>query len=753
MISIKSTEMRNFLGYGDYVTILNFSDYPGSTLIVGEKDGEPDKHCATGKTSLMEAIVWCLFGGITILPKPGDKIVNWNVGHSCYVKIETVDGYTILRTRKLNGNDELIVQKDGMDITKSTKLPMQEFINSTFKIDFETFVASVVYGQGSKSFLEASETARRKVIEKLFKIGNLNGRASVAVDKIKMISKDIMVLDDKLKKVDNDILMVDRYIADSKTSEQSFTSEKVNKTAKVKLWLLSQKEQTDTKISSINAQIAADTERLSRQPLIDIRIVNDEWASFNTMIGPIDDKIKAYDNSLRESDININVLKSAVVSMTDKLSQMTNAKTNSVVYPSVDDVTKMWKMYETKMAVIDDSKSVIAGIANKMSGETALLKDKKAKLDSFRNVSAQCSECDQVVTSEYRSVTDKKYILEIHDIETKIAEYSNSIASMNVKINDVVKTAQKPQYSIDFVAAKINDSLIIDRTIAELSNKLHDAKTELISQSAKFEANKVLLDKIKVLRQSKIPKMTVAEATSINNVAVEINKMISFNNDKISDLKQQLKDCVVKAAADIKQVDEESNPYTALVANNEESKNKLIAERIVIDNDRTIKLMTLKHLEYIKDAYNNKRKIKAWWISKLIPYLNDRIKYYLNHFQIQDKIEFDEFLSIKVSRWDYILHSGGEKKSIDLSIMFGLRDLHTSVFGQQSSVLLLDEVDGKLDEFFINKLVSLLNDDILARNDGLTNVLIISHKSEMYDKFPNKIRVKNKGGNAYIVNE
>ena len=105
-----------------------------------------------------------------------------------------------------------------------------------------------------------------------------------------------------------------------------------------------------------------------------------------------------------------------------------------------------------------------------------------------------------------------------------------------------------------------------------------------------------------------------------------------------------------------------------------------------------------------------------------------------------------------MDRWPYDTHSGGECKRIDLSIMFALSDLQVSNFGSQSNFIVLDEVDGRLDPFTINKLTSLLSDDLMNRNDGLSNIFVISHRKEMKDRFPHKIKVKNKQGTSYIVN-
>jgi AAA15 family ATPase/GTPase len=56
MIDIKSITLRNFLSYGDYDTTLEFEDLK-SCLIVGDRDGDPDRSNAVGKSSLVNAIL------------------------------------------------------------------------------------------------------------------------------------------------------------------------------------------------------------------------------------------------------------------------------------------------------------------------------------------------------------------------------------------------------------------------------------------------------------------------------------------------------------------------------------------------------------------------------------------------------------------------------------------------------------------------------------------------------------------------
>jgi DNA repair exonuclease SbcCD ATPase subunit len=150
----------------------------------------------------------------------------------------------------------------------------------------------------------------------------------------------------------------------------------------------------------------------------------------------------------------------------------------------------------------------------------------------------------------------------------------------------------------------------------------------------------------------------------------------------------------------------------------------------------------IKEYEYIRRSYHDRNKIKMFILSDLVPYLNQRIEYYLNAFECDLKLTFTSTLSVETSRWGYDFHSGGQQKRIDLAIMFALYDLYISMYGQQCNVMVLDEVDGSLDPHGVRMFVDIIHNDFSGdRPDKPDTILIISHKNEMVDQFPNHVLV------------
>ena len=147
------------------------------------------------------------------------------------------------------------------------------------------------------------------------------------------------------------------------------------------------------------------------------------------------------------------------------------------------------------------------------------------------------------------------------------------------------------------------------------------------------------------------------------------------------------------------------------------------------------------HYKYVHKAYNDRTKIKSYVFQEHIPFINDRIKHYLEVFGLDVKIELTPSLGITSNLWGYEFESGGERKRTDVAFMLAMFDFHEQMYGRQCNVLVLDEVDGRLDDDGIDSLINIVKDDLSSR---VESVLIISHRDMMWDIFPNEIKVVRK---------
>lgn len=146
---LNTLTIDNFLSFGSDVSLKLRKR--GLVLIEGEnRDDASSASNGAGKTSVVDALVWCLFG-ITTRGYDGDDVINNKTKRDCAVTVsltESKRAVVIGRYRKhavhKNG---LTVHVDDVDVTKSSTKETQEYIDRLLGLNAQTFLNSVVFGQ------------------------------------------------------------------------------------------------------------------------------------------------------------------------------------------------------------------------------------------------------------------------------------------------------------------------------------------------------------------------------------------------------------------------------------------------------------------------------------------------------------------------------------------------------------------------------------------------------------------------------
>jgi ABC-type phosphate transport system ATPase subunit len=133
--------------------------------------------------------------------------------------------------------------------------------------------------------------------------------------------------------------------------------------------------------------------------------------------------------------------------------------------------------------------------------------------------------------------------------------------------------------------------------------------------------------------------------------------------------------------------------------------------------------------------------IKAKIIKQYIPIINKLINKYLSAMDFFVSFELDENFkeSIKSRHRDdfsYDSFSEGEKQKIDLALLFTWRAIAKMRNSINTNLLIMDEVfDSSLDLNSTEYLINIIRD--IAKDN---NIVIISHKEHMNEKFTNVIK-------------
>lgn len=200
MIKFKFLEV---IGFGSIINKYTFDlSYRGLTIIKGE--------VGSGKTTLMDAIPWVLFGAktknkSTVNPWPHllDKSYK---GTKCTLEFEKDgDSYQVVRCSEWKekidgkmGNNRLIIYRNGKPIDSNrdkndVKLDIQTIIGYSPSL----FKSSVLFGQRVKRFMEEDGPTRKKIMEEAFEIGHISKALLIAKKKYEDCTKDLRILTEK----------------------------------------------------------------------------------------------------------------------------------------------------------------------------------------------------------------------------------------------------------------------------------------------------------------------------------------------------------------------------------------------------------------------------------------------------------------------------------------------------------------------------------------------------------------------------
>lgn len=161
----KALTLRSFKCFSGQ-TKFTFPTEPGLYLVQGRNEVQPAlEGNGCGKSTLFgDAITWCLFGKTPRLLKASD-IVNWEAGSSGSVYFEFVlDGKEcgLLRTQSPNSLC--------LDVDTVRKNVTQDQVNDLLGLDFDQFIASIIFAQFGTMFFDLSATDKSVLLSAILEL-------------------------------------------------------------------------------------------------------------------------------------------------------------------------------------------------------------------------------------------------------------------------------------------------------------------------------------------------------------------------------------------------------------------------------------------------------------------------------------------------------------------------------------------------------------------------------------------------------
>ena len=231
-----------------------------------------------------------------------------------------------------------------------------------------------------------------------------------------------------------------------------------------------------------------------------------------------------------------------------------------------------------------------------------------------------------------------------------------------------------------------------------------------------------------------------------NALSKEITKLthgISQNNTRISLNQRQIRD-----------LEHEIQTLTENLANRNTEHEKL--EEFKENLHKTIEDLSTKKQEIVHYdfAYSLLRDdgVKTKIIKKYLPFINQQVNRYLQlmdfyiNFHLNE--EFSETVKSPIHEdFSYSSFSEGEKMRIDLALLFTWREVARLKNSVNTNLLIMDEVfDSSLDGFGTDEFLKIIRYVIKD-----ANIFVISHKTDLQDKFESVTRFEKVKGFSRMV--
>ena len=357
-------------------------------------------------------------------------------------------------------------------------------------------------------------------------------------------------------------------------------------------------------------------------------------------------------------------------------------------------------------------KEFIEELENRGHANINANKEKITTLDKevgvYMEENNKTNEQVEKLTEEQQGLTDAgKKLVKLNNLKGKISQKVSTITKEHKFFteNTVCPTCTQ----------SIEEEFRLNR-ITDAQNKAKELKEgyEELENTIKFEQERE------------------RQFTDLSQEITNLTHGISQNNTRISLNQRQIRD-----------LEHEIQTITENLANRNSEHEKL--EEFRENLQKTIEDLSDKKQEivYHDFAYSLLKDdgVKTKIIKKYLPFINQQVNRYLQMMEFYINFQLDEEFNETVKSpihedFSYSSFSEGEKMRIDLSLLFTWREVARVKNSANTNLLIMDEVfDSSLDGFGTDEFLKIIRYVIKD-----ANIFVISHKSDLHDKFESVTR-------------
>lgn len=679
MIPIK-LRISGFLSYRDAVE-LDFESF--DLACISGQNG-------AGKSSLLDAITWALFGKarggnkdalVNLQSQAAEVALTFAYEGNVYRVQRTSprDKTTMLEFQILDGGRET-ESGQWRPLTEKSGRETQNRIEQTLRLDYETFINASFFLQGkADEFTQKKASERKAVLSNILGLEIWETYKERAADRRKNIEREIAGMDRSMADIDAELaeeeprkqklksLEVDlkRLTASRKTQEAALES--IRKAA-----------------SELNEELAAEKARLEEEA-----------------------------RSLRGQEKAISDQSSAV----SGLMKQTEAARKSLAEAEAA-LKKRGEIEEARNAAREESA--------RLKAENELRKlemdELKARIDQLESAEgAACPLCGQELSAKHRQSTLKQLRVEGKEKGDRFRANRSSMEELAKQVAEAESQAAK------LVNAE-RERLTLSNSITQWTERIETAKNAVQQWetvgAARLKEVESLLASEKFAAEARKPAVSLDEA---ERSLLELQEEENRKNQEVG-AARQLVDVLDSLRTRRRSLEAERGEMSQQAARHK------TLER-AFGKDGVPALLIEQALPQIEARAND-----------LLDRLSDgtmSIRFATQaEYKDRKRGDFKETLDILISDGaglrDYEMYSGGEAFRVNFAIRLALSEVLAGRKGARLQTLVIDEGFGSQDALGRQRLIEAIN---TIRGD-FAKILVITHLDELKDAFPTRIEVE-----------
>ena len=400
-----------------------------------------------------------------------------------------------------------------------------------------------------------------------------------------------------------------------------------------------------------------------------------------------------------------------------------------------------------------------------LSEKAQLLKDKiRATEGDIRIAEAVCAQQQVAIDLHNKHVKEAKQRVSRWrtQTDTEIAEIEQMLQTISTVdfdaekqlMDERAKLSQESAYLAAKLAPKRKDLQQLNKDLEKLMSEeehLKDARCPYCAQHY-TDAQQKLLSVTQAI------ELKGASALSLANEVDELETQETDTKRMLREVEQAMKhhdlDELLKARENLSALKSRIAQLQGATNPHEEALAELLAEKIsAVDTKKVDDLRRrLDHQNFLLKLLTDKNSfLRRRIINQTIPFLNGRLNHYTRTLGLPHVVKFDADMSCTVSEFgrelDFGNLSAGEKKRVNTSLALSFRDVLHHLHAR-TNILLIDELDGALDQNGIDAVVRVLKEK--ARDEDMS-IFVISHHPSIAGRLDRNLVIRKEGGFSSVI--